>query len=417
MRFGHMLLVTLFAVCLVMSPAELEAGTQPEGESFLNQLKAASRKIMAEGATDDEVHAATVAYSRLFRSTLGGPPDGWRREISLRNGVAISPRDAVDCITEGGGKRTRMFVGALREAITDKLHKKAKCEPVNVIEVGSGPYAPVALAMWAFFEPCQIRFTLIDIHLPSAQTLSDLIVLLGKSVGASIRVLCQDGLEIGLEHGENPYDIALAEVTGPALRREPQVQAFVALSHILDQEEGVMIPDSIQLTATLPPLFGVAAQLRFFEISLKNAREFVSTGHHTTLKISFSPTAGSDQVSNLSSVIGAHLRLYRAWELTEGDSQITLSLPHLCSITHRSEPHEVGPYALAFGYRTGPDPGPFCHVTANLHHPPALPVQEVMEAGTWTAAAAEGDCAARFFWKERAAMRHLCEHTLVQPAL
>ena len=406
-----------FFVCnsfIVVLILETLAHQWNEGGTFLDKLKSASKRMVEDEATEDEVHAATIEYARLFHDAVGGMREDWRQELDLSSGVAISPQAAVDCITEGGGKRTRVFILALRDAIRDKLIARRNKTPVTVLEFGSGPYAPLAMAMWAFFEPWQVSFTLVDVHAPAIKTLHSISDILGFPFNRSIRILFQDGFTLKNERS-NLYDIVVAEVMGPALRREPQVEAFASLSRILDPGDGVILPESVHLIASIPELFPNLS-FKFFDVSLRSAENYMTTGHHVTLKVALPVKKAVDQVVNLSLDIRSQVRVYGLWELNHGDSQITLSLPHRCSVENATiePPGQVArQLALALGYKYGPNPGPFCSVTSDLEHPAAVSMHSLQRANR-TFVETSSDCAETVFWKERAAMRHICQRSMVE---
>lgn len=162
----------------------------------------------------------------------------------LDSGKALAPADAARCVQDF--LRTACFVQGVDAAIGAVGARAAR--PIEVLYVGCGPLAPLALLLARRYRGVGVRFTLVDIHPGSLTAARHLFTLAGATTLVR-ETVCIDASRMSLR-GHPPYDVLVVEVMQRALSREPQL---AVLANLLPQcGAGVMlVPARVVVSACL----------------------------------------------------------------------------------------------------------------------------------------------------------------------
>lgn len=159
-------------------------------------------------------------------------------QTRLDSGLAISPTLAAMCVREAF--RTIAFIRGLAEAIEDTLRPD---RPVRVLYAGCGPYALLAVPLMTVFSPEQVRFTLLDIHQESVDSVLHLIETLGFSSHIECAI-CADATRYEIPVSNRP-DVIVSETMAVCLHNEPQVS--IARQLLTQAPEARLVPQSISV--------------------------------------------------------------------------------------------------------------------------------------------------------------------------
>jgi hypothetical protein len=152
------------------------------------------------------------------------------------SGRAISPAAAAACIKDF--RRTAAFLRGVEAALHDARGRIAG--RLEVVYAGTGPFALLLLPFLADHEESNVRFTLIDAHVPSCLNLCRLISQFGLE-GISHVVVCADASRY--VH-RLPLHLAIVETMQRALLNEPQVAITANLASQL-HADGVLVPEQV----------------------------------------------------------------------------------------------------------------------------------------------------------------------------
>lgn len=250
-----------------------------------------------------------------FFSSISPVPDG--DPTALPSGLALSPADAAACTLDA--RRTEVFLCALRDAIAAAPRK-----PAEVVYAGTGPFAPLAIPLMTQLAPGDARFTLIDIHPGSVQSVKNIVATL--DLGNFVRdVIAADATTY--RHGR-PIDVGIAEVMQRALTVEPQVAIMRNLRAQL-ADGGVVIPQRVTIDLVVDT--------------------FTATVFDTTddapRTITFPKVAGAARAMYFTTIHAYDRHVLRAYE---------------SGLTHPVIVWDLSPRKgdrVTFRYETGPKPG------------------------------------------------------------
>ncbi|CAM3604160.1 MULTISPECIES: hypothetical protein [Pseudoalteromonas] len=164
--------------------------------------------------------------------------------VHTEYGVAISPVQAAKCSQEQ--LRSLVFMQGVKAAIEDKLSEGLS--EVRILYAGTGPYATLLLPLLALRPSLPIKATLLDIHPENVVAVKKLIDTFDVEHCIE-QLVCYDALKWQGEE-KCSFDIVISETMTALLKREPQVWIFKHLFPYL-KEDGILIPESIALSATL----------------------------------------------------------------------------------------------------------------------------------------------------------------------
>lgn len=137
-------------------------------------------------------------------------------ETITSSGVAISPTMAAMCLDDFA--RTVVFTRGVHDAIG---HLNRQGRPLHVLYAGCGPLAPLAIPLMTVISPDDARFTLIDIHAESVESVNRIIETL-QLHDSILSVRNVDASDHTAENGDEP-DLMIVEIMRAALEAEPQV--------------------------------------------------------------------------------------------------------------------------------------------------------------------------------------------------
>ena len=165
-------------------------------------------------------------------------------ETVCDHGLAISPAQAACCA--GEYQRTAFFLRGAHSAIMQALEAKPG-RVVRVLYAGSGPYATLAVPLMTIFPPEKVKFTILDLHNESIQSVRSIVSQLGLQSSVESYVVT-DACSYTIPPRSLP-DILLCETMSTALEKEPQVGIT---RHLLGQApDAIMVPEFVQIEAFL----------------------------------------------------------------------------------------------------------------------------------------------------------------------
>ncbi|WP_103069862.1 SAM-dependent methyltransferase [Aquimarina sediminis] len=163
-------------------------------------------------------------------------------DISLKNGIALSNKNASDCIKDY--KRTATFLRGTYKSIMESTKRFPNIR-LNILYAGCGPYATLLVPLLSFFEPKNINITLIDINQSSIASVKNLISKLGYEDYIS-DIIVADATQF--QYPKNtPLHVVVTETMFHALTKEPQVAITQNLAPQLT-EGGLLIPEEITIS-------------------------------------------------------------------------------------------------------------------------------------------------------------------------
>lgn len=161
-------------------------------------------------------------------------------------GIALSPAHAALCSDEP--RRTAMFLRGVNDAILEALAmRKSPDEPIQVLYAGTGPFGTLVIPLMTVFPPEDVRFTMLDIHAVSIDSVKSIVrrLKLDKSVASYV---VADACAYCIPENEIP-EVIVSETMDAALESEPQV---AIMRHLLGQAPGArLVPESVRVDAVL----------------------------------------------------------------------------------------------------------------------------------------------------------------------
>lgn len=190
--------------------------------------------------------AADDLYHFLFSLTsIDGDDLKNHDNLMLESGKAISVNWAAFCIKEF--MRTRKFMQAVLDATEDAVYKSAG-EPVHILYAGTGPFATLVLPLTARYTSEQVKFTLLEIHDESFDSVQRLFDRL--HINAFIhRLEKTDASTWQLPPGEKPA-VFISETMQRGLKTEPQVAIYLSVIPQLPADTCI-IPQQVTITAVM----------------------------------------------------------------------------------------------------------------------------------------------------------------------
>ncbi|MDJ0972857.1 MAG: hypothetical protein QNJ98_00180 [Planctomycetota bacterium] len=289
----------------------------------------------------DTFTAANRLHVLLDEATRISAADDAKEPTHLPTGTALSPVDAGRCLLDLA--RTRAYLLGLTAAIED-LRTRCGDRPVHVLYAGCGPFATLALPLTTRFAPDTLRFTLLDVHAASIQSVQRLVDQL--ELAPYVQHMVQADAAAWTAPANPVVDILLVETMQRALTNEPQVAVTRNLLRQLS-DDTVLVPARITLRACLanPSAEVDPADPRrdrvelgtLFELSAATARA-ADAFKPTTVTLPRAPAAGEHLV------IATAVEVHGNHALGDYDSGITF--PHIVTDT---PPLEAG-IRLAFTY-------------------------------------------------------------------
>jgi hypothetical protein len=235
-----------------MSEVLCRAAPQSEQDSAFVHLKEVTDQLLRRDAGFSDLVKASAGLRDLFSAISGISANSEEpenlTETHLPAGKAISPQDAVRCLTDF--QRTAQFLRGVEAAIRAARQRFPGC-CVEVLYAGCGPFAPLAIPLMTRFPPDQVRFTLLDIHPRSLQAVEKILARFGFA--RFVRAVIQCDAASYRQPKDIPVHVAVAETMQKALAKEPQVAISANLARQLCAG-GLLIPQRIVVRACLADL-------------------------------------------------------------------------------------------------------------------------------------------------------------------
>ncbi|MEI6409098.1 MAG: hypothetical protein WCR52_06935 [Bacteroidota bacterium] len=212
---------------------------------FRKQLERITNTILqpfnniADAIRNTEDYYALLKEAALFDAQS----EGSRDDIILSTGKAIAPVWAAHCVQDV--RRTRVFIRGIIQAVY-AARKQFQDEPLQLLYVGPGPFAPLVLPLTTLFKPEDIQFRFLEINPLSIALLENTI----RAFGIEDYVAAIEQTDAATYQVSSPVHILVVETMQEALRQEPQVAVTL---HLAPQivPGGFLIPESISVAPGL----------------------------------------------------------------------------------------------------------------------------------------------------------------------
>lgn len=251
--------------------------------------------------------------------------------VNTEFGVAISPVQAAKCTQEQ--LRSLVFMQGVKAAIEDKLNQGLP--EVCILYAGTGPYATLLVPLLAMLPDLPVRATLLDIHKENVSAVHQLIDKLDVAHCVE-EVVCTDALKWQPKDADK-FDIIISETMTALLKREPQVWIFKHLFPYL-QEDGVLIPESIALFATLKRSDAEVQVGEFFNLQRTTVKK-LSEGDSSVLTGTL--TIPEEYEPGDGFKLNTHITVYKEHMLGEHESSLNVPFTIPCEATNLSVGAEV----------------------------------------------------------------------------
>lgn len=210
------------------------------------QLRTYSKTIFTSDIPIELLNATEGLFSMLSRiSGLNSADQQHTKNIMLPKGKALAPYWAGMCIKDY--VRTQKLVKGLAAAI-DECQQKFPGESVQILYVGCGPFASLALPLMALFDQQSIRFSMLEVNEQAIDMLHNILEYFELKDYVS-EIIHADATTCALPENYRPH-IIITETMQHALESEPQVSILMNFAKQA-QSETIFIPQSIDIDAVL----------------------------------------------------------------------------------------------------------------------------------------------------------------------
>ena len=203
----------------------------------------------------DDYHRSTAAVASLdglFREITGIREDVAdvrdRSATSMRAESGMSPLDAGRCLLDA--RRTAVYLRGVYGAIQE-AQRRFPGEVIHVLYAGCGPFAPLCLPLLPLFAEQAVRFTLLDIHARSVESVKRILAALRLET-ANVECLVGDATHYH-NPGDRPLHVVVSETMQRALEKEPQIAILMNMVPQLTAG-GLVVPEMIAVDAVLTDL-------------------------------------------------------------------------------------------------------------------------------------------------------------------
>ena len=210
-------------------------------KSLTQKLKQATLALLDETRAAYSLRREVMEIKSILQQAGGFSAESGENistgETITSNGIAISPTMAAMCLDDFA--RTVAFIRGSHDAIRDLQGR-----PLHVLYAGCGPLAPLAIPLMTVTGPDEARFTLIDIHEESVESVNRIVDTLGlnESVG-DVRIT-----DASDYNGPEP-DVIIVEMMRAALDAEPQVAVSSQL--VKRFSSAILLPERVTIDLVL----------------------------------------------------------------------------------------------------------------------------------------------------------------------
>lgn len=294
-------------------------------------------RLSGEILASPNAESARQPTLSLWRAFQAIEPCKDRHSISGKNGIAVAPAIAADCIWQDP-ERTRQFIRGLNSAIRE-ARSRFHGETIRVIDAGCGPYASLAIAQTGSFSPQEVQFTLLEINEISARTAARTIEVLGLQEYFS-QIITADAASYR-HAGARPH-VVVTETMYRALLREPQAAVTANLAPQMEKG-GIFVPEEIVLRAYMQPSPGFPE--RDDSTVLGEIFRLAKSTNGAAVKAAFVLPEPMGMHDNL--YVGTRVQATRDCAIEGGAAEITKPV-RVMSVTKK----DAGA-TIKFGYRPG----------------------------------------------------------------
>jgi hypothetical protein len=343
---------------------------------YTNKLKESMDIFLAPFEHYGHITRAITNLEEVFYTITGlnpfSRPPEYDGESQTEQGVAIAPNFAGMCVREF--MRTWYFLKGMYMGIkTAGASFPGEC--IRVLYAGCGPFATLFIPLTTCFSPREMRFTLLDIHPQSIESVKKLIAALDISDYID-DCLVIDALRFSPPPGKT-YHLAVTETMNQALRKEPQV----AITHhirrfLVSSPKSIFIPQRVTVSAVVTDYDNEFPGLAASSPAKNGVDTNFNNGFHPhiDLGIVYELIPGMENypektfqippLKNRNNILAllTTITVFDDLELTEG--QCSLTLPYRFGLLHQL-PAASGDRYTAFyeisslpAVRIKPNPGP-----------------------------------------------------------
>jgi hypothetical protein len=292
-------------------------------------IKRLASELLANAANPTEAEIIIKEIHAEFQEITGLTGFDTKLEhlaaVPTAKGAALGLNHAAQCLLDF--KRTTKFLTSVVAAIR-KQRAEHPGQTVEVFYAGCGPYAPFVTLVAPFFEPGEVRFSILEINGHSLVFAEQLIEDLGLS--AYMRARYQADATSFTVPEATDYHILISETLDALLFRECYVPILLNLLPQFRQDI-TLIPENVVIRAKLTPPPGSPLQAEDLGIII-DVRKSVAAGNGDrsipaqlpNVKVGFDKyVMTSYQFMQLET----HVHVSQDIWLTPNESSLTLTLP------------------------------------------------------------------------------------------
>jgi hypothetical protein len=353
-----------------MDDSNLTSGTDP----LPGGLKQITDRILSADIDREGLETSIGELYSLFSSLTGMSADADgdedNAESMLAHGRAISPKLAARCTLDHF--RTAQFIRATHAAVLE-AQKRFPTQTLEILYAGCGPFAPLVLPLTTRFSLDEIRFTMLDIHQLSLDSVHKITNAL--RLNDFVRAYIKADATSYKHPAASPLHMVVTETMQAALLNEPQVAIAMNLAPQIS-EGGIMVPERIVIDASLidytfqprrsgtekPPKIVLG---RVAEITLESCRHLsqqvpVGDQHEESFLPFGLVETPAEATENFYLTLQTTIIVFGQFALGEYESLLTYPIVM----------HDVGKIRggmkVGFSYRLGRQPGFKCHLVGDL---------------------------------------------------
>lgn len=213
-------------------------------------IKGKTETILSENSTFGEIKASIDNLYNNFSeiSQLNGKLQKAELGSILPSGEALSPQTAAGSILDY--IKTTKFLRGIKKGIDFQLDTLKK-EKINIMYVGTGPFASLIFPLLPIYTDKQLEITAIDYH---EETIGAMNKIINEYCYGNYfdEILAIDATTYqNSKHKQ--FDIIIIDTVQKALFKEPQVALTNHFSKFLTKD-GILIPEEIKISAVLADL-------------------------------------------------------------------------------------------------------------------------------------------------------------------